>query len=295
MRLVIIYILFISGSLLGQMLDNTAGQVFEEKPFFNQTFIAKNKIKSLKGTYSTKAQLDYIRPSSDIYVYEFDDKGRLSREYKTAFKDTIVTNYKYNDADQLILKRQSDQYGFHSYAYTYDDQGRILEQEYRRDSNKGLDKMNFELDETFIITTETFSYLDFSDSTYKKVYYNNAGREYKTEFFYHTWDGQLVKQEGKLRNGSGNSKVRFAYDEKGRISAKQSEVNLTKNNTSRWEYEYDEFGNVLALRYYRNGQWITEYQILYDKTTLFLTAIITRDHATNFMMILQFKEVFFYR
>ena len=270
------------------------GQVFEDKPFFNEEFIARNKIKSIKGNYSTKAELDQIRPNTDIYVYDFDNKGRLIREYKTAFEDTIVITYEYDQNNRLSLKRQSDQYGFHSYTFKYDEKGRVIEQEYRRDSNKGSDKMNFNLDESYIITTEKFSYLDFSDSTYKKIYYNNAGFEYKTEFYYHTWDGQLIKQEGKLRNGSGNSKVRYSYDEKGRISGKQIEVNLTKKNVSRWEYEYDEIGNLLAVKYYRNGSWITEYQIVYERQTMFLSAIITRDHATNFMMILQFKDVDFY-
>ncbi|MCH2233086.1 MAG: hypothetical protein MK078_02450 [Crocinitomicaceae bacterium] len=294
MKILFILILCVAGSVFGQMLDNTMGQVFEEKPFFNTEFIAKNRIRSIKGNYSTKATLDQIRPNSDIYVYDFDKEGRLIREYKTAFEDTIVVTYEYNEKNLLSLKRQSDQYGFHSYTFKYDEKGRIVEQEYRRDSNKNSDKMNFDLDESYIITTEKFSYLDYSDSTYKKVYYNNAGFEYKTEFYYHTWDGQLTKQEGKLRNGSGNSKVRYSYDAKGRISGKQEEVTLTKKNVSRWEYEYDEIGNLQAVKYYRNGSWITEYQIVYERQTLLLSAIITRDHATNFMMILQFKDVDFY-
>lgn len=276
------------------MLDNTIGQVFEDRPFFSKEFVRKNKIKCLKGRYSTKSEMDVIRPNSDVYVYDFDKKGRLSREYKTAHKDTIVTLYEYDEKDNLILKRQSDQYGYHAYSYKYDNKRRVVEQEYRRDSNKSGDKINFQLNESFIITTEKFGYLDLSDSTYKKIYYNSADREYKTEFFYFDSDGYLKKQEGRLKNGAGSTKIRYAYDEKGRISTKQTEVLLTRKNVSKWEYEYDSFGNILALRYYRNGSWITEYQLLYNKKTMLLKGIITRDHATNFMMILQFKEVQFY-
>lgn len=276
------------------MLDNTFTQSFEEKPVFNNEFIARNRIKKLTGYNSTKASMDFIRESADLIVYEFDMLGRVIREYKTAFGDTILIMYEYNNLNMITLKRQSDQYGYHTYVYDYDSKGRVVKQEYRRDSNRKNNKLNFVLDESFVITSEKFEYLDYNDSTYKKIYFNNAGKEYRYEFFYFDDQGYLLRQEARLKNGSGRSEVEYTYDDKGRLASKKTKVNLGNTSINLWEYEYDDLGNLLSLKYYRNRNYTTEYQVVYDKKTLFLKALLTRDHATNFITITKFEEVEFY-
>lgn len=291
----IIFILIFCVSFAhAQMLDNTEGKTFGDVPFFNTEFVKRNKIKSIKGFYSTKATLDYIRKTKDIYFYEFNTKGQLTKDFRTQYGDTLVSMYEYDDKGRLQLMRKSDKGGFHAYHYTYDDQDRVLEEEYRRDVSKVGDKTKFQLDRTFVVSIEKYAYEDLEGGHYKKIYFNSAGKVYKEEFFYKNEFGNLARQEGRLKMGSGLTNTTYTYDEKGRVIEKMVEKKVMGNYVSKWVYEYDTHDNVLAQHYYKDDKYITEIQIVYSDATMLLEAIISRDEETNFVTILQFSDVTFY-
>ncbi len=277
-----------------QMIDNTEGKTFGDVPYFNVEFIQRNKIKRIQGFYSTKATLDVIRKTNNYYCYEFNEKGQLIKDYQTQFLDTLVKQYEYDQIGRLVLLRKSDKNGFESYHYTYDDRGRILVEEYRRDVNKARDKINFELDQSFSVSIEKFEYVEMEGLNYKKVYYNTAGKIYMDEIFYFDEHGYLVRQEARLKMGSGLSDTRFTYDEKGRVSEKIVEKRGMGNYTSTWRYDYDEHSNVMAQHYYKNDSYLTEHQVVYFQESMLLKAIITRDEETDFMTILQFTDYTYY-
>jgi hypothetical protein len=291
MRTTLLYFtLLLSGAIFGQFLDNTEGQTFGETPYFNTSFVKQNKIKSITGYYSTKADLDYIRKTKDTYTYEFNETGQLIREFKVMFKDTSISTYFYTDSGELSILRRSDKNGFHSYHYTYDRKGRILAEEYRRDINKKKALGKFELDKSFIVSTDRFEYVDFDSLRYKKIFYNSAGKIFKEEFYYLNEDGYLLKIEGRLKMGSAYNSTTFNYDYKGRVSEKIKIVKLMGEKTEKWVYEYDDHDNVQAQFYYKNDAYTTEHQIVYEPETMLLKAVIMRDEPTNFLTILQFSE-----
>ena len=110
------------------------------------------------------------------------------------------------------------------------------------------------------------------------------------EFFYFDENGFLLRQEGRLKMGSGLTNTYYTYDQKGRVLEKRVEKSVMGNYTSKWTYEYDEHSNVLAQHYYKNDVYITENQIVYFQESFLIKAIITRDEATDFMTILQFVD-----
>lgn len=278
---------------LTQMLDNSKGETFSDRPFFNTRFIKKNKVKRLTGYYSTKAELASIKASKFIYVYEFNPNGELIKEFKTKQQDTVVSEYKYDDHGNLSQIRKSDQFGFHSYSYQYDSLNRIIKQEYRRDLNKTKNRLNFELDKSFYISSESYAY-EITSIGLKKLYYNSKNKLFKTEFFYTDSDGYLIKQDHQLKTGSGHGMTTYTYGDKGLITEKLTETYIIKNSTKKMVFEYDEFENVLAQHYYRNGTYLTEYQIIYDDKTMLLSAILTRDVKLNFITILKFSDYSFF-
>jgi len=293
--LLIVLIIFCLGSAgFGQILDNTEGQTFGDYPYFNQNFVSRNKIKCIKGFYSTKASLDVIRKTKDIYQYEFDAKGRLVKELRTQFGDTLVSIFEYNASGQLDVLRKSDNYGFHSYHFSYDERNRITKKEYRRDVNKNGDKYNFELDRSFIVSEERFEYVPLEGQNYKKKYLNNAGKIYKEELFFFNEFDFLVRQEARLVMGSGITNVFFTYDEMGRVIEKKMEKRMTSKSIASWKYEYDEHDNILALHYYKNENYLKETQVVYKPETLLLEAFINRETENDFVTILQFKGYEFY-
>ncbi len=273
-----------------QILDNTQGQTFGEVPFFNEDFIKRNKIKAIKGYYATKASLDYIKKSEDIYYYEFNEKGQLKKDYRTQYGDTLIALYEYDSIGRLSILRKSDNGGFHSYHFMYDQKNRIVSKEYRRDINKTGNKDHFELDKSFIVSIEKFKYVALDGLNYKKIYLNNAGIPYKDEFFYFDENKLLVKQEGRFKIGSGLSYTAFIYDEKGRVQEKLIEKKGIGNSKLRWKYEYDLHENVLAEHYYKNDNYITEKQIVYYEDSFLLKAIVSKVVETEFVTILQFSE-----
>ena len=275
--------------LNGQIVDHTSGNLFAEDPAFNTWFIKKNKIRTIKGHYSTKADLDRIRDNKNIYVYEFNTNGQLIKDYKTAFSDTIVRMYEYDANHNLTLIRKTDRYGFHSYHYEYDSLNRMIRKSYRRDLNKTYNKVNFKLERSLTISEQTYSYEDTKSGT-KKTYYNSVGRAFRTEWFYRDENGFLIKQEAKSITGSGTDKTEYVYNQNGLLKEKITTSFLTNNNVTRITYEYDEFENIQAQHYYRNGVYRTEYQIVYDSRTLLLSALLSRDIETNVITILKFSE-----
>jgi hypothetical protein len=275
------------------MLDNSSGETFGDKPFFNTSVIKSNKIKEIKGYYSSKAELQGIVKSNNIYVYQFNQNGELTKEFRTQFGDTLVSQYGYDLNGNLIQIRKSDKYGFHSYHFGYDSLNRITSKEYRRDLNKSGDRINFQLDKSYHISGETYSYENTSIGL-KKYYFNSTGKVYKTEFFYEDEDGYLLKNESNLKTGSGKSKTIYKYGDKGLISEKTVETYLMRKTTTKTTFEYDENQNVLAQHYYRNGEYITEFQIIYNSSTMLLSVILTKDVKTNHITILKLTDYTFY-
>ncbi|MFT5819928.1 MAG: hypothetical protein ACI8ZM_001153 [Crocinitomix sp.] len=276
------------------MLDNIEGKTFGEVPYFNEAFVQRNKIKTIKGYYSTKATLDIIRQSKDVYYYEFNEKGQLIQDYRTQYGDTLISIYGYNEQGQLNILRKSDHDGFHSYHYSYDERGRILEKEYRRDFNKIGDAANFELEKSFSISIEKFEYVEMEGQDYKKIYYNNAGRIYQEEFFYYEENGYLIRQEARMKMGASFTNTTYAYDELGRVKEKIIVKHVMSTYTSKWVYEYDEHSNVLAQHYYKKKIYLSENQIVYSQDNLLIEAIITRDVATNLVTILKLSDYEFF-
>jgi hypothetical protein len=290
-----VFLLFFLRSLLlnAQMLDASNGELFNETPFFNTVFIKQNKIKEIKGYYSTKVDLDMIRPTNDVYAYLFNENGQLIKEYNTKYGDTTVIQYTYDTNSNVITIRKSDKYGFHSYHYQYDSLNRITFKEYRRDLNRTGDKLNFELDKTYRISSESYTYENTSVGL-KKSYFNSKGILYQIEFFYKDEHGFLVKQESHLITGYGRAITTYKYGDKGLLTEKHTETHFAGKTSTTYKYEYDDNQNILAQHYYRNEKYITEFQIVYNSKTMLLSAIITRDDTTNFITILKFSDYTFF-
>ena len=276
-----------------QMLDYSNGELFSEDPKFNAKFIKQNRIKSIKGYYSTKADYDRIRPTNNVYVYEFNNQGLLVKDYKIIRRDTIVRGYKYDLKHNIIELLQSDQYGMHAYHFYYDSLNRIIKKEYRRNENKTGNRIDFKIGKSYIISAQTYSY-ENAEVGLKKYYYNSLGKVYQTEFFYFDKNNYLYKQESRSLTGVGSAKTSYTYNSKGLLKEKVKETRLNKKNTSRLSIEYDNFDNIMAQHYYRNGAYKTEHQFVYNSSTLLLSALLSRDIETNVITILKFSNYTFF-
>lgn len=273
----------------GQMLVNPKGEVLEDMPFFNAEFMKAHNVKSFRGNYSTKFDHDIIRPNEDSYVYEFDKLGQLVRKYKILMKDTLISTYLYDYKGNVTMHRESNKFGYYEHRYKYDDRNRMIEMELRREKEASYNKFSFELDESNVVATERYEYIPLEGIDYKKMCYNGAGRIYRIEFYYFNEDQQLAKKESALHNGTGRSEVNYFYNAKGQIEEVKTISKASKTHSKQKIFTYDESGNVLSRKIYRNDDLISEEQLVYDEKTSLLKAVISRVE-NNKLVILEFKS-----
>lgn len=272
------------------MLENPKGEVLENMPFFNASFVQKHKVKSFRGYYATKYDRDIIRPNEDAFVYEFDRLGQLVRKYKILLGDTLLSTYVYNYKGDILIHRETNKMGYYEYRYRYDANGRMLEMEIRRDKRSSQNKLSFELDEEKVVAVEKYEYIALEGKDYKKICYNAAGRIYRIEFYYFNEKGNLSVVESALHNGSGRKKVHYFYDEGGNLTEVKTISQTSKTHTHQRVFTYDTKGNVLSRHIYRNDELVSEEQLVYFEDTGLLKAIISREGNQPMLTILKFQN-----
>lgn len=272
------------------MVINPKGEVLENTPFFNAEFVKEKNVKSMRGNYATKYDMDIIRPNEDAYVYEFDRLGQMVRQYKIHLGDTLINTYQYDYKGNIMVHRESNKFGYHEYRYKYDQQNRMTEMEMRRDKVSNYNKLSFELDQNKIVSSEKYEYIPLDDGNYKRLCYNSADRIYRIEFYYFDKNGRLFKKESALHNGRNRTEVHFIYDKAGRIIELKSISKATTPIITKKIFEYDEKGDLLAKKVYRDDKIISEEQLVYFEDTGLLKAIISRGDEHNKLTILKFDR-----
>jgi len=295
--LILVIGVFVSQGLMGQIIDNRDCDAFSDDPFFNEKFIRVNKIKSMKGSISTKNKLQPIQTRGLITYYGFNEDGKLVEQYSTRLKtptniDTTFIRYKYNDLNKIAVKRLNDNYGFYSYNYEYDSAGNVVAEEYCRDQNIGKSPIEFELGKQTIIVSETFKNVWVNDKELKRVYYNNYGKPYQEK--YQRWDdkGYLIEEETVLLLNRKRNITKYVYDAKGYVVKRTQNSNVTGNSELISEYTYDEVGNLLEINEYRNGRHITKKEVLYTESML-VKAVIILDISSEYMTLIKYEYSFF--
>jgi len=294
---------FISGLVLligpsfGQMIKVKSGEFVVEEPHFNKEFIARNRIHHIEGFLSTKKEMEPIRRKSEHYHYEFDIAGEMNLQMNMlgipgSGKDTSLVGYEYDSTGSLTAKRRNDPHGFFSYHYAYDDKGRQIESAYNRDENLGPTRYEFVQGESYSITSEKFNYKDLGNGTTEKTFFNNYGDPFKKERWTYNELGYLTEITSHFLISNRRSKVGYTYDEKGRTKERITINDLGRGDSERLVYEYDEVGQLLSKKIFRNEEQIKLIEYLYDKKTMLLDAELTKVMDNNFIRIVQYEYVF---
>ena len=294
MKLFVFFLVFISIEGYSQILDNTLGHAFTDQPFFNETFIRKNKIKKMSGKYTVKKPGDIMRPTEFKYVFTFDSLGHVVSTYETkndnGFKDTIINYYVYDSLNLMHIHRRNDSFGFTSKYYDYDSSKRIILEETRREviNEKG------QIEQSIILNSESMKYEVFPNQI-KKTVMNSYNLPYMDVFSNYNKDGYLLDVEERLRMTSRSVKCDYEYNGKGLISAIKTLSDIEGKFDEEWFFKYDDFGNVYEKLIYKNGVHVTDIQIIYSTDTKMLYSVLTRDVRTNYIYILRFQGVEYFK
>ena len=289
-KLAIILVLLWSSVANGQVLNKTGGQAFTDKPFFNEQFIQLNKIKSIKAQFNYKKTRQAIIEQNFYYVYNFDQNGHLVSTYETkkddGTKDTTWNIYLYNDRNLLIEHKRGDARGKTSNVYVYDGD-KMIREEYWTESMDSTGKHT-----RLLFNSESFEYSEYGNQKRKK-YFNSYQLPYMEETTYIDSLGYVSSVENRMIMTNSTLKKKFYYNEKGYL-AKLEVFDRSKDPTETYEYSYDRFGNLSQTHYYKKDVFTTDTQIVYNERSNLITAVIIREVATDFIMILRFNEYEYY-
>jgi hypothetical protein len=280
-----------------QMLNNKYGEAFTDQPFFNPEIIKRNQIRSIDGKFTAKKVGDIMRNTDLERKYYFDRDGRLIKTHETIQaakgKDTIVTYWEYDANGNVSVIRKADQYGFYATHFDYDDRNRVIREEYRRNLNQNKNRIGFQLSEEFVVSYETSRYENYPGQE-KRVYINSYDYPYREEIAYFDEEGVLTERMDRLKRTSGMKQTLYSYNDKGWLDSLKIISNQTGNSERLFTYEYDDFGNLLGKQYFNNGVHQTEYQIIYHRETALVNYILTREVATNYIMVLHLSNYTFF-
>ena len=292
MRLLLLLFFFISGQVHAQVLNNRTGEAFTDKPFFNEEFVKLNRLKRLNGTYTYKNQGAAMRETSFKHVYEFDENGRLTSTYETrtddGTQDTAWNIYGYDERGFLSVYKKTDEDGFTVVCYKNDSLGRVVEEEFLREVDS-----NGRLIRTLSFNKERIEYHDYGNEM-MRTRYNNYNLPYLDETFNYNELGYLVEREERIKMTTSVYTYSYGYNDKGKLATIQKTSNREEGILEEITFQYDELGNLIEKRIYKNGEFTTDIQIIYNAQTKLLSAILTKQVSTGFMTIVRFQNYEFY-
>jgi len=83
----------------------------------------------------------------------------------------------------LKLKRYNDGTYYESYYYDYNSEGKVEKEKRCKETNVSENKTEFKLGGQYIISEESFKYINTGKAQYKKISMNDEGRPYKETIF----------------------------------------------------------------------------------------------------------------
>lgn len=295
-RVILLLFCLSINQLFAQMINNESGQIFTETPFFNEKYIRSVKLKSITGTISSKKELGAIKSSGKKEAYIFNENGNLTVHYmssKTKNKpDTTFTFYEYNLKNENTIFRVSDSYGFYSYSKKYNDLGKLINKTYSREKNASKSKMNFKLEEKYVIFQESYLY-ENKDSIIEVTTLNSNGRPYQRQIYYYDSFNYLFKIHTRLLISNSTKYEKYTYNDRGFLKSIQYFNNENETPIKELRYDYDEWGNVTFMDEYKDNVRVIHKELLYDPSTLILKTILSQDLVSNLITIIKYKPEFY--
>jgi hypothetical protein len=282
--------------LANAQIFNTSKELFTNEPFFDIDFIAKNRIKSIKGELHYKRDKEKMLSKNSYLCYEFDTLGRMCRQYSTfptaGGSDTIFLYFEHDSLNRVYTKRSADNFGFFSYTYVYDDRGNIVKEVYNREVSAGTAAGDFILARQFPMGTEAFHYEYLGPYHFKKKLLNNLGTPYKEILFQINDKKQMLEETGTfLTTGQRERKI-FNYNEKGQLTEKAEYSDIAGGNTIKFTYFYDDAGNLIEIKKFKNDEQTQVTEFMINEKGI-VTAKLTRHIQDKLIDIIKFTVEYY--
>jgi hypothetical protein len=286
---------FTSSMLSAQMIDNRLGNAFKQEMYFSQQFIWMNKVKAVTGIVSVKRPNRPIDTKPDMVVYRFNQVGLLERIDKVSsiadLVDSLTIIYKRNDLGEVELKSESGTKGFFMTKFNYDSNGRIVRLDYSKATNVSTEKNKLEAGEVVTINSETYTWHDGGNGSWRRSNYNNYGLQYSNMTIKRNELGYITEEVEELIMSGRTTTRNYSYNEHGWVSSIETTNNL--NPVKKKErFLYDALGNLLKLEYLEDDVMVREIEVLYTPTML-VEAILDHDLKSHDIVITKMRYEYY--
>jgi len=272
----------------GQFINNSNGSAFTTEPFFNTEFVKSSRLKSIKGSISSKKQNDIFRVQKGHYAYYFNENGQIiiiEEIHQIGTKiDTLKQCYSYDEIGNLICHKTESHGATISSYYLYNESGRIISIEKYNESGTNLPEGS----NKNLLFKERLEYQK-TDSLLIKKKFNNYGLPYSTETFIYSKEGYLLESNELLKMVGTSYNKYYTYNEKGLLASISSFYNDDKDAYEELCFSYDKYGNLSAKHLLSMGQLTKEIQVIYDEKNYLFSYIIYYDPITGFMELVKFE------
>jgi hypothetical protein len=278
-----------------QIIDNRKGNVFEDENYFNQEFLWQNKIKSVRGSVSIKRPQRTIEQRPDVFIYRFNEVGLLTQLDKVSsvlhLVDSMTIEYKRNDLGEVELRTEKGNRGFFTKKFIYDKDGRVERLDFGKSENVSENAKELEAGSSIAINSESFKYLQQSDTVIRKSCYNNYGLLYSHIITTRNSLGYLLSEREELVMSNRSRSKNYYYNDKGWLD-KIEWVEGGNQVAAKHLFYYDPLGNLLKFEKYKGEVMEQEVEVLYTEKML-IEAILDQDMYTKAITITKFTYEFY--
>lgn len=297
MRLTLLLLLSLPLALAAQMVQVLPGTDDPAELRFNAAFIARNRIASVSGERSVKRDNKPMQPQSERHHYRFDEQGRTiyanhSYGMPGSGRDTTSTSVTFGADGRERERLRNDLSGHFLLSIERDDQGRPVRQTYSRVANLNSDRYQLQPGMATAISDEHYRHEQVNDSTARQLFLNELGLAYREQLRFNDARGYLRRIEDRYLVSNRSSRITFAYDENGRLAERVEQPDIASNRTTRRTWTYDRAGNVLSGQLWHDGVQVQQEEYLYEETTMFLKARLTRDMQSGIIHVVRYTTAY---
>jgi YD repeat-containing protein len=320
-------VLFILISLTGnaQLFVPVTDDPFGVPIKFSPDSVRNHKIHSITSAYQYKPDGHIIDDKGLREYFEFDKQGRLTYYWRTRVRGMETkpvehgavyrhgkkirdgwTEYKYDYAydtafiytfydslSRISMRRYNEGMFYHTWYYTYNEQGFIVTQIHCRETNAGTSHRDFKLGVQTIISREDFSYEVFSSTLMKQNCLNDEGKTYKETMMTLDQQGRLIESREAYTAGGIRIITTYAYDDLGRLSSWSYSSNAGDQLTELTQYAYDSLGRIESVKRFKNTVLKDEFSYLYEGNAGMSYAYINRRHIELGIDIIKMAVVYY--
>lgn len=277
---------------------------------FSPDSVRNHKIHSITSAYQYKPDGRIIEDKGLREYFEFDRQGRLTyywrtrvkgmeaktiehgdvyrrgkkvksgwTEYKYAYAyDTAFIYTFYDSLSRISMRRYCEGVYYHTWYYTYNEQGFVVTQIHCRETNAGTSHRNFKLGVQTTISREDFSYEVYSSTQMKQLCLNDEGKVYKETMITLDKEGRVIESREAYTAGGIRIITTYAYDELGRMSSWSYTSNAGDPLAELTQYTYDSLGRIESVKRFKNTVLKDEFSYLYEGSAKMSYAYINRRH-----------------